>query len=240
MRKKGSSSNHEYLLRIPEDLYVKLVNVSYLRKVSLNLIILDAIRIILNEPTVLRWNITSNVNVNINNINIANQINQLTEKITEKINELVVNKTNIVVKLYMSDKSQIKRTMSLLYSVLKAIHGNIFLTVEKNPRVLDNELRNRRNVFNTLSKSINKLVNNLEKQYSMTIRELITRTPPETRAWIDILMDAYDLVERINTFINNPVPELNDNEDRLEIWRMIKQFLEKHKAYYALDKLEGD
>lgn len=178
------------------------------------------------------------ININGETINIgtlADKIENITNMI-KQLNESITVKQNVTIAVYSHERNEIKSTVMVLANIVNAILSNSIFSVERGRWTeFDNELVMRRDAIEKLHKSIQKIVARLERQHNSPLEELIPRTTPANRIWLEMLDDASDLINLMLEFVTVP-PQLRDNDMRKALYEKMKQYINKYRAYALSEK----
>ena len=178
------------------------------------------------------------ININGETINIgtlADKIENITNMI-KQLNESIAVKQNVTIAVYSHERNEIKSTVMVLANIVNAILSNSIFSVERGRWTeFDNELVMRRDAIEKLHKSIQKIVARLERQHNSPLEELIPRTTPANRIWLEMLDDASDLINLMLEFVTVP-PQLRDNDMRKALYEKMKQYINKYRAYALSEK----
>ncbi len=178
------------------------------------------------------------ININGETINIgtlADKIENITNMI-KQLNESIKIKQNVTIAVYSHERNEIKSTVMVLANIVNAILSNSIFSVERGRWTeFDNELVMRRDAIEKLHKSIQKIVARLERQHNSPFEELIPRTTPANRIWLEMLDDASDLINLMLEFVTVP-PQLRDNDMRKALYEKMKQYINKYRAYVLSEK----
>jgi uncharacterized protein YoxC len=178
------------------------------------------------------------ININGETINIgtlADKIENITNMI-KQLNESIKVKQNVTIAVYSHERNEIKSTVMVLANIVNAVLSNTVFSVERGRWTeFDNELVMRRDAIEKLHKSIQKIVARLERQHNSPLEELIPRTTPANRIWLEMLDDASDLINLMLEFVTVP-PQLRDNDMRKALYEKMKQYINKYRAYALSEK----